>query len=369
MTRLIDTLAAELGNPADFIMTADKRRTVQRWAAAAGHKPFDVNAMSNVELANLYCGQTAPAMPAPVTAPAMPMPHVEPTEQQIAASTALVTLMSTLNVLTEDRCRQIAAEVMAEFGGTAKRIEIVTPRATVKIEGSVHAMTERVIQVAALGHPVMMVGPAGCGKTTIGEHVAKALALDCYITSTVNDTHELTGFVDGHGKYHTTQFRLAYENGGVWVADEIDAWDAPALLAANAALANGICSFPDREKPIKRHADFRMVATANTFGHGADRVYVGRNELDAASLDRFATLDVGYDLDLERAFAGDNVKWLDYVWNIRKQVEAKKIRHVVSSRAIIMGAQALAVGIPEKDVREYYVFKGMSATDRSKLAP
>ena len=28
------------------------------------------------------------------------------------------------------------------------------------------------------------------------------------------------------------------------VADEIDAWDVAALLAANSALANGFCTFP-----------------------------------------------------------------------------------------------------------------------------
>ena len=377
MTRPIDALYSELGDPAEFIMTAEKRRTVQRWAIAFGHDAFKINGLSNVELANLYCGQVSP-MPAPELSLSLPAQeqsaapvadHVEPTELQRTAADMLFKLMSTVNTLTEDRCRQIAAEVMAEMAPTvAKRIEIVTPRATVKLDGNVHAMTERVIRIAALGHPIMLVGPAGCGKTTIGEHVAKALALPFYITSTINDTHELTGFIDGHGKYHTTPFRQAFENGGVWIADEIDAWDAAALLTANAALANGICNFPDREAPVKRHADFRIIATANTFGHCADRLYVGRNEPDAASLDRFATIDVGYDLDLERAFAGDNVKWLDNVWKIRKQVQDKKLRHVVSSRAIIMGAQALAAGIPESDVREYYVFKGLSATDRSKLS-
>lgn len=368
----LEMIRAELGSPADFIMAPEKRRTVQRWAIAFGHKPFDVNAMSNVQLANLYCEQVPPMPEVVESAPAwsgidLAAPAPEPTELQRTAADMLLTVMRTVNSLTEERARQLAREEIAQHGGVTKRIEIVTPRATVKLDGHIHTMTERVIRIASLGHPIMLVGPAGCGKTTIGEHAAKALALPFYITSTVNDTHELTGFIDGHGKYHTTPFRQAFENGGVWIADEIDAWDAAALLTANAALANGICNFPDREAPVKRHADFRIIATANTFGHGADRLYVGRNELDAASLDRFATIDVDYDLELERVFAGGNVAWLDYVWKLRKQVQDKKLRHVVSSRAIIMGAQALAAGIPEKDVQEYYVFKGMSATDRSKL--
>ena len=231
-----------------------------------------------------------------------------------------------------------------------------------------HYRTPLVIQIASLGHAIMLVGPAGCGKTTIGEHVAAALDLQFYITNAINDTHELMGFVDGYGKYHSTPFRIAFERGGVWIADEIDAWDGSVLLAANSALANGFASFPDSQKPVVRHPDFRMVATANTFGSGADRVYVGRNELDAASLDRFAVLTVDYDLTLERMFAGQHDRWLERVWNVRKSVMDKKIRHVVSSRAISMGAAALSAGIDWDVCEDIYLFKGLSKSDRGKVA-
>lgn len=230
-----------------------------------------------------------------------------------------------------------------------------------------HYRTPLVIKIVSLGHPVLLVGPAGCGKTTIGEHTAKALQLPFLITGTINDTYELTGFVDGHGTYHETPFRVAFENGGVWLADEIDAWDANALLAANSALANGYCNFPDRSERVTVHKDFRVIATANTYGNGADRVYVGRNELDAASLDRFAVIDIDYDLDLERMFARGNDLWLEHVWETRKTVNDKKIRHVVSSRAIRNGVDALTIGIDWKDVNEIYLLKGMSSKDRAKL--
>lgn len=169
------------------------------------------------------------------------------------------------------------------------------------------------------------------------------------------------------GKYHTTPFRKAFEYGGVWVADEIDAWDASAMLAANSALANGYSTFPDVETPILKHPDFRMIATANTFGSGADRVYVGRNELDAATLDRFAVVEINYDLTLEQMFSRKNSNWLNYVWQIRKKIEEKKIRHVVSSRAISMGATALEAGLKWDEVKEIYLLKGMSENDRKKL--
>ena len=48
-----------------------------------------------------------------------------------------------------------------------------------------------------------------------------------------------------------------------------------------------------------------ILAAANTWGRGGDQQYVGRNQLDAATLDRFvlSTLHVDYDTDLERDIA------------------------------------------------------------------
>lgn len=347
------TLEQKLGPAADFIIAAETRGLVAQWAIRCGYEPIKVHGMTAVDLANLYHAEGPGGnRPAPVK-PAEPVP----TDEQKAAAKALFDMLTT---------------------GTARPVEMLAPEApapavvTAPDIKSVnffdeHYKFEIVHKIVALNHPAMLVGPAGCGKTTIGKRVADALNLSFYITSTINDTHELVGFVDGHGVYHRTPFREAFEHGGVWIADEIDAWDAGALLAANSALANGFTVFPDSPLPVNRHANFRMIATANTFGSGADRVYVGRNELDAASLDRFAMIEIDYDLNLEDKFAAGNDEWLKYVWKIRKLVNARRIRHVVSSRAIIMGSAALAAGVSLVDVQEIYVFKGMSETDREKL--
>jgi cobaltochelatase CobS len=74
-----------------------------------------------------------------------------------------------------------------------------------------------------------------------------------------------------------------------------------ALLAFNAALANGVAAFPDGS--IKRHPETVIIAAANTWGFGGDANYIGRAKLDAAFLDRFVTLAWGYDEDLERTIA------------------------------------------------------------------
>lgn len=366
MPRTIDDIENELGPRDDFIAVSSDLPNLREWAIARGFKPFDVHRMRLVELTNLY-HENAEASPETdihdiivKTLEAVNAPGFE-----VSLTRRIARSEMQQEILSGETTRKLIQETLENLA--PRRLEIVSPQGVTQLDGLYHYRTENVIRKCALNHPVMMVGPAGCGKTTIGQHAAQALNLPFYITSTINDTHELTGFMDGYGKYHSTPFRAAFEFGGVWIADEIDAWDASALLAANAALANGYSVFPDNPAPVARHPNFRMVATANTFGNGADRVYIGRNELDAASLDRFAFVTVDYDLNLERAFSNGNSKWLDHVWQTRKTVMEKNIRHVVSTRAIIMGSAALASGDEWSDVEESYLYKGLSKADREKL--
>lgn len=366
---------AFIGSADTLIVNSENRGLLRKWATSIGMKSVDAQALSNVQLANLYHEHgprgTVAAVPytamppKPVAAPATPA-----TDAATQFATALRALIGVVPV-DEGKVREIVADALADYvpPATATRLDVYVPGEPLRsLNGRVHNLTGEVIRTAALNHPIMLVGPAGCGKTTIGQHVAEALGLTFFITSTVFDTHELLGFVDGAGAYHSTAFRRAFEHGGVWVADEIDAWDAAALLAANSALANGVCTFPDTQEPIRRHPNFRVVATANTFGHGADRVYVGRNELDAASLDRFAVIEVDYDRDLETDLSNGNAEWLERVWAVRAKARSLNLRVVVSTRAIVMGVQALAAAFDQATVETRYLFKGWSSNDRAKIS-
>lgn len=347
-------LEERLGPADEFVPDQRSRQYLAQWALAIGTPPPQVYAMSLIQLGNLYHERGNQI-------------KTDASELQRIGADILLNVLNAVQHTKVDPAFMRAMIVDEIEKLPARKVEIVLPSHSYTLPPLHHYLTETVIRVAAMNHPIMMVGPAGCGKTTIANHTATALGLPFYITSTITDEHHLTGFVDGRGFYHTTPFRRAFEHGGVWAADELDAWDAAALLAANSALANGYSVFPDNPQPVMRHPDFRMIGTANTFGHGADRVYIGRNELDAASLDRFATIPVDYDLTMERTFCNGNIEWLDYVWNIRKQVDKLKIRHVVSSRAIIFGSLALQCGLTRDDVEAFYLFKGMSERDKSKL--
>jgi MoxR-like ATPase len=164
------------------------------------------------------------------------------------------------------------------------------------------------------------------------------------------------GIVDAHGKYHMTPFRRAYEFGGLFLFDEIDGSYPNVLLAFNAALSNGYMDFPDGI--VKQHNNFKCVAAANTFGMGADRQYVGRNQLDASSLDRFSFLDWGYDEYLEIGISS-NLEWVEYVQKVRKVVNELGLRHIVSMRASIIGSRYIEGGMSWEDVERCVLFKGL----------
>jgi MoxR-like ATPase len=212
----------------------------------------------------------------------------------------------------------------------------------------------------------MLVGPAGGGKTTAAEQVAQALGLPFYSNGALTGAHELTGYKDAAGQYHGTPFRRAFEHGGVYLADEMDRSDPAAVLALNSALANGFMGFPDQAEPVRVHSQFYIIAACNTYGRGADRIYIGANQLDGATLDRFGPLTWDYDEQLERSLAGDDA-WTSYVQAARDVASTLKIRHVISPRASYYGATLRAAGLAFDMVAEIAIWKGLDADQRGRI--
>jgi cobaltochelatase CobS len=229
---------------------------------------------------------------------------------------------------------------------STRKLEVKVGNKTSVIEGLKHKQLEQLITYSALRLNPLLVGMAGTGKTHAGEQVAGALGLPFYAMSVGAQTSksDIIGYMDATGNYVSTHFRSAYENGGVFLMDEIDAGNSNVLIQINAALSNGMCSFPD--KMVDRHEDFVFIASANTFGNGANRQYVGRNQLDAATLDRFAVIEWLIDDELESNLTvGLNGKaWYMAVRACRDFVAEKNIRALVSPRATQKGSKLLDAG-------------------------
>lgn len=225
----------------------------------------------------------------------------------------------------------------------------VGARKQVKIEGRMHKAFEEVLFLVEQENQVFISGPAGSGKTTLGEQVAKALSLPFAFISCsagLSEAH-LLGRMLFDGTYIPSDFVTLYENGGVFLLDEVDAADANTMLTINSALANGIVSVPNRKEQAhaKRHKDFILIASGNTWGNGSFE-YHGRNHLDAAFLDRFAMskIFIDYDKDLEKEICRGCPELAKALWHVRSNAYKQKVRKVVSTRAFIAGARQIAAG-------------------------
>lgn len=243
-----------------------------------------------------------------------------------------------------------------------------------EISGSTHSKLADVITSLSAEEHVLMVGPAGTGKSTIAEQAAEALGLESYSISLSPQTpaSQLVGYMQATGEYVPSLFRKAYEQGGVFHFDEMDNAHPSVLAVINAALANGQMAFPD--KMVKRHVDFRAVASANTYGRGADRKYVGRQAIDAATLDRFSveTIDVDESLENELCHSvgleSDQVeRVLKFVRKIRKNVAEHNMPLVISPRASVGMVRLLNAGRSWESAVEARVRRGMSDTEWAKV--
>ena len=223
-----------------------------------------------------------------------------------------------------------------------------------------HAAFPEVLRLAGAGFDCFLPGPTGCGKTVLGEQIAKALGLPFAVVSGSGGTteSELLGnstpdISRGENVYHTSEFVKVYEGGGLFLLDEADAMDPNALLKLNAAIANGFCPIPKRrEKPVaKRHERFVFLMAANTWGTGATRLYCGRTRLDEATLDRFraATVPMDYDPAIERRIVDDQPLYRQLAeW--RAKIMANNLQRVLSTRFMAHAARLKRLGYTVADI-------------------
>lgn len=211
----------------------------------------------------------------------------------------------------------------------------------VKVDNA-HKDLQKLVGMIASDDYVLMSGAPGTGKTHAAKQVAEALQLGFYSVSVCAQTTQtqLLGYMDANGQCVRTPLREAYENGGLFVLDEIDNGSPNTIAVLNSALSNGELAFADGM--VKRHKDFRCIATANTLGFGATEQFLGRLKLDSATRDRFGCLDWIFDTQVERAITG-NQEASDILEKTREWAKANNSNIILSVRSSVRIAKYLAL--------------------------
>lgn len=225
-----------------------------------------------------------------------------------------------------------------------------------------------------LGRTIAIRGPAGNGKSTGAKYVLEKKGynvyhMDCTDSSTVDQI--VGGIVpvpDGKGgismEFKEGLFARAFRDPkGAVLLDEFDSLDPRIAMCLQSALIRNsggnntrkVSASDHPEGFLKSKGDCPVIVTMNTYGNGATREYVGRNAMDAASMDRFDTiLDTSYEAEKEiigskfgeenaKKYSGEIdkiVKWADAV---RTKISDKSMRIVLSTRRLIDIAESVIV--------------------------
>jgi len=276
--------------------------------------------------------------------------------------------------------KEIEKEVSSSTN-ISEKISVTVPAANKKRH---HYLLPLLKKAMAARCHTWLVGPAGSGKSTLAASAAAELKMPYAALSVCSQTTktDFLGYLDAHGVYRSTSFREIYENGGIFCLDEVDNGNANVLAVLNSSLSGDETLFPD--KVVKKHKNFVVVSCANTFGLGSSISYVGRTQIDAATLDRFFFVEMPYDDGLEAHVAGfpgvaspkwnDGAgkvptveSWLAAVQKVRDIVAELGVKTIISPRATYNGIALIKQGVPQQFLEKGLLYKSLSAETVAKI--
>lgn len=256
----------------------------------------------------------------------------------------------------------------AKNAGAGSIINVVIDgkKTTTKTEQVLDPNFENILKLVVAHENVYLYGPAGSGKNTIAEQIAEALGVEFYYQNTLVTKFDVSGYKNAQGEYEETPFYKAWKNGGLFFADELDNSTAEAIIALNAALANGYYTFPNSGEKVAKNPNFYCIAAGNTNGQGATEEYCGRYQMDESSRDRFAFIEIDYNKKVEESICGGHLDILEFVRDLRSVTKSLQIKLICGYRAISRLAKFYDMNT--KFVLDSFIFKGISADDIREIA-
>ena len=256
------------------------------------------------------------------------------------------TLISTFH----EETNKLAEKVDKKIEGLQRPIKVyINDVETKEVSGLKHEKFAEVLECLKLFGRVWTFGPSGTGKSFLIEQCAKALGFDKeegtyeYLKGSagVTESH-MTGRMTFDGTFIDGSVARAFRNGTFLCLDEFDGFDANAGLVFNSVLDNqGVLSTPnDKDNPhVLKKDGFNVAVASNTLCDGQDFEYVGRGQIDGATLDRLQAVKVyiDYDKNIERALSGDFIDMAECLWELRNRIQKNHLKRIISTRLFVDG--------------------------------
>lgn len=304
-----------------------------------------------------------------------PEPEPDPDPDQYATVAYVDQEVGEIAVVANDALMEMRQQIADVASSTSRIITVNIPTLPepVTIDGAHRDLPKLVARLHA-GMYVLLIGPAGTGKSYMAHDAAKGLGVPCYDLSVTTQTqewkvagaHSAVTFIRG-------TIREAYENGGVLLIDEFDNGSPNFLAGLNLLLSSDTYTFADGET-VQRHPQFYVVGTANTIGEGGTAQYRARQALDAATLDRFTFMFVDIDPAIEEMLAAQYLEDVTVRADLLRLVRVSRqngtdnnLRVVITPRATLDGAKMLALGEPMENVIRDRIIRGCSPDIAEKI--
>ena len=245
-----------------------------------------------------------------------------------------------------------------------------------------HYQLKPLIEVMGSGEPAMIIGPTGSGKTRVTHAVKQALGCKHYAIRQVNKqtaTHDLIGFNNATGNYVPGVFTKIIQEGGLAVIDEIDNGNSNVLMIIKGILSGHIY-MPYGMQEV--NPECHLMCTANTWGLGPDREYIGRNALDVALLNEFVCVEWPYDANAEKLWTlglyksvdepkitqSQFDKFIDRFQAMRDYAQTHKIRVIFATRNLRQCVNLMAkAGWDEFAALDATVFRSVKGEQKRRL--
>jgi len=291
----------------------------------------------------------------PAPAKSLPLPTPAPTEvpdMNAPNNNPFASLESWLKGQIDQGLGSKVAEIEEIVKNLAKNadapvltLNIKTPTLDIVLEGTRHPKLDEMVERWARGcREFMLIGPTGSGKTTLARQFATAIKATR--VGEIGCTEDMRREVwIGYASMNVQTGEAPYIP-SVLVSDmceacdgsptitnieEMDGGNANGFLVLN-TLVNGYLATPDAAMPrCPRPPSHVVVAMANTFGTAGSFSYVGRNQLDAATLGRMRAIWVDYDPKVEMAVIGSPDAYA-FIVGVRSKLNALGMKKIACTR-------------------------------------